>query len=94
MLGTLVDAYYRGYDCITVEDCVATTSPAGGLENMLYNAGGVSVVCCLLRRYGVNNDHCRVMVSSQTRKESSKLVHEAPNVFQVVAFDIWEYREP
>ena len=47
MLGTLVDAYYRGYDCITVEDCVATTSPAGGLENVLYNAGGVSIVHCL-----------------------------------------------
>lgn len=42
MLGTLVDAYYRGYDCITVEDCIATTSPVGGLENVLYNAGRVS----------------------------------------------------
>ncbi|KAH9944336.1 Isochorismatase hydrolase [Epithele typhae] len=40
VLGTLVDAYYRGYDCITVEDCIATTSPEGGLENVLYNAGG------------------------------------------------------
>ena len=42
VLGTLVDAYFRGYDCITVEDCVATTSPPGALESVLYNAGGVS----------------------------------------------------
>jgi len=38
VLGTLVDAYFRGYDCITLQDCIATTSPAGGLENVLYNA--------------------------------------------------------
>ncbi|OSX65303.1 hypothetical protein POSPLADRAFT_1134722, partial [Postia placenta MAD-698-R-SB12] len=38
VLGTLVDAYFRGYDCITLEDGVATTSPTGGLENVLYNA--------------------------------------------------------
>ncbi|EIW64610.1 Isochorismatase hydrolase [Trametes versicolor FP-101664 SS1] len=40
VLGTLVDAYSRGYDCIVIDDCIATTSPAGGLENVLYNAGG------------------------------------------------------
>ncbi|KAI0756936.1 Isochorismatase hydrolase [Daedaleopsis nitida] len=40
VLGTLVDAYFRGYDCVVVEDCVATTSPAGALESVLYNAGG------------------------------------------------------
>ncbi|PCH38006.1 Isochorismatase hydrolase [Wolfiporia cocos MD-104 SS10] len=39
VLGTLVDAYFRGYDCITLKDCIATTSPTGGLENVLYNAG-------------------------------------------------------
>ncbi|RDB29161.1 Peroxyureidoacrylate/ureidoacrylate amidohydrolase RutB [Hypsizygus marmoreus] len=37
VLGTLVDAYFRGYDCVLVEDTTATTSPAGGLENVLYN---------------------------------------------------------
>ncbi|KAK7064251.1 Isochorismatase hydrolase [Favolaschia claudopus] len=37
--GTLVDAYFRGYDCILVEDCTATTSPEGGLANVVYNAG-------------------------------------------------------
>jgi len=37
--GTLVDAYFRGYDCILVEDATATTSPTGGLENVVYNAG-------------------------------------------------------
>ncbi|KAJ7783754.1 Isochorismatase hydrolase [Mycena maculata] len=37
--GTLVDAYFRGYDCILVEDATATTSPEGGFENVVYNAG-------------------------------------------------------
>lgn len=41
MLGTIVDAYYRGYDVILVEDAVATTSPAGGLENVVHNIGNV-----------------------------------------------------
>lgn len=41
MLGTLVDAYFRGYDCITLEDGIATTSPTDGLENVLYNATNV-----------------------------------------------------
>ncbi|KAJ7293551.1 Isochorismatase hydrolase [Mycena rebaudengoi] len=40
--GTLVDAYFRGYDCILVEDATATTSPTGGFENVVYNAGNVS----------------------------------------------------
>lgn len=38
VLGTLIDAYYRGYDCILVSDATATTSPEGGLNNVLYNA--------------------------------------------------------
>jgi hypothetical protein len=38
-----VDAYFQGYDCVLVEDITATTSPAGGLENVFYNAGNVSV---------------------------------------------------
>ncbi|KAF7310884.1 Isochorismatase hydrolase [Mycena chlorophos] len=37
--GTLIDAYYRGYDCVLVSDATATTSPAGGYENVVYNAG-------------------------------------------------------
>ncbi|KAG9314334.1 Isochorismatase hydrolase [Chiua virens] len=40
--GTLVDAYFRGYDCILVSDITATTSP-GGLENVFYNATNVGV---------------------------------------------------
>ncbi|TFY66740.1 hypothetical protein EVG20_g4356 [Dentipellis fragilis] len=39
VLGTIVDAYYRGYDVIAVRDGIATTSPEGGLENVLYNTG-------------------------------------------------------
>lgn len=41
MLGTIVDSYFRGYDCVVLRDCVATTSPHGGLENVLYNSGNV-----------------------------------------------------
>lgn len=37
--GTVVDAYFRGYDCILVEDATATTSPSGGFENVVYNIG-------------------------------------------------------
>ncbi|KAJ7900316.1 Isochorismatase hydrolase [Mycena olivaceomarginata] len=43
--GTLVDAYFRGYDCLLVEDCTATGSPAGGLENVVYNAGNSYGFC-------------------------------------------------
>jgi len=39
VLGTLADAYFRGYDCIILRDATATTSPEGGFENVLYNAG-------------------------------------------------------
>ena len=41
VLGTLSDAYSKGYDCIVVDDCIATKSPAGGLENVLFNANVV-----------------------------------------------------
>ncbi|KAJ7244771.1 Isochorismatase hydrolase [Mycena haematopus] len=37
--GTLVDAYFRGYDCVLIEDCTATSSPEGGFANVVYNAG-------------------------------------------------------
>jgi len=39
VLGTYIDAYYKGYDCIMLEDATATTSPEGGYENVIYNAG-------------------------------------------------------
>lgn len=42
MLGTMIDAYYLGYDIVLVSDATATTSPEGGFENVVYNAGGVS----------------------------------------------------
>ncbi len=29
VLGTLLDAYYRGLDCLMLEDCCATTTPGG-----------------------------------------------------------------
>ncbi|KAI1806517.1 Isochorismatase hydrolase [Daldinia bambusicola] len=40
VLGTLADAYNRGYDCIMVEDCCATVTP-GGQEVTIYNAAGI-----------------------------------------------------
>lgn len=42
--GTLVDASFKGYNCLIVRDCVATTSPDGGLENVFYNAGSMGFV--------------------------------------------------
>ncbi|KAH9081626.1 Isochorismatase hydrolase [Lactarius deliciosus] len=59
VLGTMVDAYYRGYDVITVTDTTATTSPAGGLENVVYNAG---------RSYGFLTDSERVNSAVSTKK--------------------------
>lgn len=41
VLGTVIDSYYRGYDIILVEDATATTSPEGGMENVVYNIGNV-----------------------------------------------------
>ncbi|KAI1089430.1 Isochorismatase hydrolase [Rostrohypoxylon terebratum] len=37
VLGTLADAYYRGWDCVLVENCCATTTP-GGQDVTVYNA--------------------------------------------------------
>ncbi|KAI0179010.1 Isochorismatase hydrolase [Hypoxylon sp. FL1284] len=36
VLGTLADAYFRGWDCIMVEDCCATNTP-GGHDVTIYN---------------------------------------------------------
>jgi len=44
VLGTLGDAYNKGWDCVLLEDCCATTSP-GAREVCLYN---VAVSTCLL----------------------------------------------
>ncbi|KAF8517198.1 Isochorismatase hydrolase [Hysterangium stoloniferum] len=40
VLGTMVDAYFTGYDVIVVKDTTATGSPEGGLENVLHNSRG------------------------------------------------------
>ena len=37
VLCTLQDAGFRGYDCLLVEDCVATTSPDYCMQATLYN---------------------------------------------------------
>ncbi|KAG8732386.1 hypothetical protein FRC11_014001 [Ceratobasidium sp. 423] len=38
VLGTVTEAFSRGYDIVVVEDLVATTSPEGGKSNLVFNA--------------------------------------------------------
>ncbi|KAF5313048.1 hypothetical protein D9619_003558 [Psilocybe cf. subviscida] len=56
VLGTLVDAYFRGYDCIVLEDGIATTSPEGGYENVIHNASN---------SYGFVTDTTRVIAATK-----------------------------
>ncbi|CAL1695726.1 unnamed protein product [Somion occarium] len=58
VLGTLVDSYFRGYDCIVVRDATATTSPPGGLENVLYNAAN---------SYGFVTDSSKIVAASSDK---------------------------
>ncbi|GJJ06864.1 hypothetical protein Clacol_001060 [Clathrus columnatus] len=51
VLGTLVDAYFTGYDVVIVMDATATGSPEGGLSNVLYNGEG---------SYGFVTDSARI----------------------------------
>ena len=37
VLATLMDANFLGYDCVLLEDCTATTSPAFCWDATLYN---------------------------------------------------------
>lgn len=50
VLGTLADAYFRGWDCVMVEDCCATTTP-GGQETTVYNT---SVSCAPLSHWEID----------------------------------------
>lgn len=54
VLGTLADAYFRGYDCIALQDCIATTSPPGGLENVIYNTSRVRARLPTVRVYAID----------------------------------------
>ncbi|CEL58174.1 Peroxyureidoacrylate/ureidoacrylate amidohydrolase RutB OS=Caulobacter segnis (strain ATCC 21756 / DSM 7131 / JCM 7823 / NBRC 15250 / LMG 17158 / TK0059) GN=rutB PE=3 SV=1 [Rhizoctonia solani AG-1 IB] len=38
VLGTVTEAFSRGYDIVVIEDLVATTSPDGGKSSLLFNA--------------------------------------------------------
>ncbi|CAE6470150.1 unnamed protein product [Rhizoctonia solani] len=38
VLGTVTEAFSRGYDVVVVEDLVATTSPDGGKSSLVFNA--------------------------------------------------------
>ncbi|KAI0815019.1 Isochorismatase-like protein [Irpex lacteus] len=60
VLGTVVDSYFRGYDCIVLSDCVATTSPSGAYENVLYNS---------MNSYGFVTDSARVVEAADTDAE-------------------------
>lgn len=79
MLGTLVDAYFLGYDCIVLEDATGTTSPEGGFENVIYNAGSVSLQTCIPNQnlrmaylpsqsYGFVTDTHRVIAAAHAAK--------------------------
>ena len=77
VLGTVIDSYYRGYDVILVEDATATTSPEGGLENVVYNIGNVSGDLCPTCEWSLTAQiaqcmYNRVMDSSLTPSVSSK----------------------
>ena len=58
---------------------MATTSPHGGLENVLYNSGNVSSSINSMFDSGVHPDRNRAMASSQTRarllKRPKRLIH-------------------
>jgi len=56
VLGTLVDAYFRGYDCVVIKDTTATSSPEGGFENFIHNAGN---------SYGFVTDSKRVIAATK-----------------------------
>lgn len=43
MLGTVTEAFSKGYDNIVVEDLVATTSPEGAKGNLIFNTLHVSL---------------------------------------------------
>lgn len=49
---TIVDAFSLGYDVIAVSDCIATTSPGGAKEQLLFN---------MLHEYGFVTDSERVV---------------------------------
>ncbi|KAI0052864.1 Isochorismatase hydrolase [Auriscalpium vulgare] len=59
VLGTVVDAYFRGYDVVLIKDATATSSPEGALENVVYNAGG---------SYGFVTDTARIVKAVESMK--------------------------
>jgi nicotinamidase-related amidase len=46
VLGTLTDAYNRGYDCVLLEDCCASKTP-GGYEVTIWNVSVSLLAPCL-----------------------------------------------
>jgi ureidoacrylate peracid hydrolase len=61
VLATLADAAALGYDCLLVEDCCATTSPAGCAEATSYNVaqcfGFVTVSASILEGFATSSAH-------------------------------------
>lgn len=52
VLGTICDAYNKGYNCIILNDCIATTSPDNGKSSVVYNCA---------RSYGFVTDHDHII---------------------------------
>lgn len=55
VLGTLVDAYFGGFDTILISDATATTSPDHGFDNVVYNSHAL---------YGFATDSKRILNSA------------------------------
>lgn len=53
VLGTITDAFSKGYDIVAITDTIATASP-GGQENVIYNCA---------RCYGFTTDSSRIIAS-------------------------------
>ncbi|KAJ3719996.1 Isochorismatase hydrolase [Lentinula raphanica] len=56
VLGTIIDANHKGYDCILIEDTTATTSPDVTYQAALYNAGNTyGFVTCTDKVFNSDN---------------------------------------
>ncbi|TGJ84547.1 hypothetical protein E0Z10_g4242 [Xylaria hypoxylon] len=75
VLGTLVDAYNRGFDCVMLEDCCATKTP-GGKEVTARNVSA-SLSTISLRCYGFVTDSKSFCGGTILNTEDEKLAFVA-----------------
>ncbi|KAF8609801.1 Isochorismatase hydrolase [Ceratobasidium sp. AG-I] len=64
VIGTVAEAFSKGYDIVVVEDLVATTSPEGGKSNLVFNA---------LHCYGFVTSSTDLAGMSKVKGEQDKL---------------------